>query len=89
MKELDDGGVADSVAEEEVLDGGGPDHPQERDGEQETSESGWLSGKLVSYVVAENALGLILKHFYRMNLRKASCFWKESNKWSKIKIKDV
>ena len=74
VEEPDDGGVADGVAEEEVLDGRGPDHPEERDGEQEAPEPGRLPGVPAAHVVPEDALRLVLQHLHRVKVGQSSRF---------------
>lgn len=70
MEEADDGGVAHRVPEEEVLDSGGANHPQQGDGQEEAPEAGGLAGIAVPDVVAQDALGLVLQHLHGVHIRQ-------------------
>ena len=72
VQEPDDGGVADGVAEEEVLHRRGPDHPEERDGEQEAPEPRGLPRVPAAHVVPEDALRLVLQHLHRVEVGQSS-----------------
>ena len=79
QEQLHDGSVSHGVLEEEGLDGGGADHAEERNGQQQTTESCGLTGISGAHVVAQDALSLVLKHFYRVQVGDTGRFWKQSN----------
>ncbi len=64
VKEPDDGGVPDRVPEEEGLHRGGPDHTQQRDGQEEAAEASRLPRVAGADKVAEDALRLVLQHLH-------------------------
>ena len=74
VQEPDDGGVSDGVPKEKVLHGGGADHPEERDGEQEAPEARGLPRVPAAHVVPEDALRLVLQHLHGVEIGQSSGF---------------
>jgi len=65
------GYVADGLLEEQPFDGRLTDGPQVGQHEQQPTEPGGLSRVPAAHVVAQYALGLVLKHFHRLRVDQA------------------
>ena len=76
-QELHDGrALADGVAEEEGLDGGGADGAEERDGEEEAAEPHRLAGEAGADVVVEDDLSLVLEQLHGGHVAQTLGLWK-------------
>ena len=76
MEKSNDWSVADRVSKKYAFHRRSPNHAQQWNGQKQPAKSGGLTGIPISYVIPQNALGLILKHFNRMQVSQASGLWK-------------